>query len=365
MRRLKIGFSLPIGQYRERDGKLWHKPADRFKPCSKHTMIAEGHDILRRQSRVANLDNYREILFKEVDIFRPSPPLQQVNSLLSMVPVDLRKLGTAGQEGTGLVEEAIRLCNSSLFGLARPVSTLEQAVVATDADLIRTLLLTCWLTKLTGSKVATQANQMFWSHGLLVSQFSRRIGEWAGLAQPEWAFLAGLLHDAGALPFLTLLSRDGTAEHQNIFLDLGDCIESQRSRFGTDHCELGQKLNAILDFPLPVAEAIARHHQRKTALSRFPLLSIVGCAEAISQVCYHCSIEELRGEGIENFIKDMLRAWLPGLNPSASLPLLGALKSDLVGTTGQLSPDAIKAWSGSFSAPGIQAGAQTTSGIAK
>lgn len=295
-------------------------------------MTATSHDSLTfaRQPEISH--DYPNVLFQELGIFRPSPALQAMNVLLSAVPVDLGKLGKAVQAGSELAEEAVRLCNSSLFALSRPVSSLEQAVVATDADLVRTLLLTCWLTKLTGSKVAAREIQMFWSHSLLVAQISRRIGDWAGLAQTEQVFLAGLLHDAGALPIIALLSKNKNAESRNNFEDLGESIESQRLRFGTDHCELGQKLNAILDFPLPVAEVIARHHQRETTLPASPALSIVGCAEVISQVRNHWAKHELCAEEVEPFIKDALRAWLAGLNLSASLPLVAALRSDLMGS---------------------------------
>ncbi len=312
-------------------------------------MTATSHDSLTRVRQPEISHDCPNALFQELGIFRPSPALQAMNALLSTVPVDLGKLGKAVQGGSALAEEAVRLCNSSLFALSRPVSSLEQAVVATDTDLVRTLLLTCWLTKLTGSKVTVSENRMFWSHSLLVAQISRRIGDWAGLAQTEQVFLAGLLHDAGALPIITLLSRNKNPESQNIFEDLGESIDSQRLRFGTDHCELGQKLNAILDFPLTVAEVIAGHHQRRNTLPATPALAIVGCAEVIAQVCDRWAKHELRAGEVEPLVKEALRAWLASLDFSASLPLVAALRSDLMENIRRFGPGIQSAWDDSFS----------------
>lgn len=318
-------------------------------------MTTSSQDSIRRRSQAENSPDYPNVLFQELDIFCPSPEFQEMNGLLNTIPIDLKELGKAARGDAALAAEVIRLCNSSLFDLARPVSSLDQAVVATGADIVQALLLTCWLTKLTGSKVATRENQLFWSHSLLVARISRRISEWAGLAQPEQVFLAGLLHDVGALPFLTLLSRYQGAKRQNFLEDVGESLESQRLRFGTDHCELGRRLNAILDFPRPLAEVVARHHQRKASLTHLPLLSIVGCAEAVSQVCYLCKNQKLPAGDIETYVKNALQSWLPILNPSARLPLIAALNSYLLENICEFNPGAESTLNDSISGPEVQA----------
>lgn len=290
----------------------------------------------RIQNAISNLHaegepcEYPEVLFQELYIFRPSRALQRLNGLLSEIPVDLKKLGQAVQDGPTLAAETVRFCNSSLFGLSRPISTLEQAVVATDADIVRALLLTCWLAKLTGHRVAARENRMFWDHNLLVARISRRINDWAGLAQPEQAFLAGLLHDVGMLPFLTLLSRVETSGEPSLYENSSESIDSQRIRFKTDHCELGKRLSTILDFPLPLAEVVSRHHQRKNFRIDIPLLSVVSCAEAVSQFHFLRAKQELPEETVVTFLKETLQEWLPGRNHSSSLALLAALKTDLL-----------------------------------
>ncbi|MEJ2006651.1 MAG: HDOD domain-containing protein [Acidobacteriota bacterium] len=308
--------------------------------------------------------NYPNALYKEIALFRPSTSVQQTNSLLNTTPVDLRRLGAAARNDPDLAVETVRFCNSSLFRLPRPVSSLEQAVVATNAETVRILLLTCWLTRLSGSKVAMRENQLFWSHSLLAAQISRRISEWTGLVQPEQAFLAGLLHDVGNLPFLTLFSSGGVARQQGLFEDLGESIESQRRRFGTDHCELGERLAVALGFPFPLAEVVSKHHQPGDAIRGFPLLSIVGAAEAITQASHDRAKQEIPAEVPGTFIKDSLRKWLPGLNPDANTHLIAALEADLLANARRFAPEAGRVWSDSLpgSAPKSKAEKGTCAG---
>lgn len=301
-----------------------------------------------QQRQAEKLHDCPEALWRELATFGPSPALERMNSLLGTVPVDLRKLDEAIGDDPGLAAEVVRFSNSSLFRLPRPVSRLEQAVVATGADVIQTLLLTCWLTRLTGKIVSAQANQLFWSHSLRVAQISRQICEWAGLVQPEQAFLAGLLHDAGYLPFLSLFSKRRLAGREDVFEVVDESIELERRCFGTDHCELGGELGAMMRVSLPLGEVISAHHQPCATVSGFPLLPVVGAAEAISQAGKRCAKQELPGEALAASIRDELGKWLPGLNPSARRHLVETLESDLLGNAGPSRPGGDEAWSGSL-----------------
>jgi len=287
------------------------------------------HDSsIRHFHKPQGVQDYPGVLYREVNAFRPPAPLMRLNCLLSTAPVDLKELGAAAQEAAGFVSEALKLCNSFAVCFSRPASSLEQAVVATDADFVRTLLLTCWLTRLTGSAVEASANRSFWVHGLLVAQVCRRISDWTGLVPQEYAFMAGLLHDAGELPILTLLTRGGDSKGRDIREAAGDSPEYQRHRFKTDHCELGWKLHSILNFPLPVAEVMARHHQLQSAAAGSPHLSIAGCAEEICTGCLTAK-NEPKGDSPGTIINNALRMWLPGLNPSVGVQLVEDVKSVL------------------------------------
>lgn len=291
-------------------------------------MTARAEDAVSTQGQDNNPRDWSRALYEELTVFLPSQALQRINELLSTIPVDLRKLSTAVQDDPKLAAETVKLLNTPLFGLARPVSSLEQAVVGTDAEIVKTLLLTCWLTRVSGSNVANFENQLFWSHSLLVAQISRGLNEWAALAQPELAFLAGLLHDIGNLLFLALFSRKRSADLHNFPKDY-ECIELQRRCYGPDHCELGRRLGTILGLPFPLAEVISKHHQPGLSTSCFPLLPIIGAAEAIAQGPHLFAKQEMSTEAAETFIKTSIEKWLPGINVSPNDHMFATLESEL------------------------------------
>lgn len=280
-------------------------------------------------------------LRRELTLFCLPETLHQLNGVLSAAPVDLKNFREAIQSNPALVAETLKLCNSSLFSLPQPLSSLEQAVIVTDADVVRTLLLTCWLIKHAASRVLARENQLFWSHSLLVAKLSRRISEWAGLAQPEQAFLAGLLHDVGILVFLSMLSKEGATE--DIFKDLGEAIGPQRRRFGIDHCELGRQLGTALGFPLYLIEVFTKHHQCAMSFS-IPLVSIVGAAEQISRGWRPREKCELTPVESRQLIMEALRKCVPGLSHPSRPHLVEALEADLVGDIAPLSASAWNIW---------------------
>lgn len=263
----------------------------------------------------------------EVDLFRLPAGLARMNQLLSAAPVDLRRLGNAGVEDAGIVSRMLHLSNSSLFNLSPHVNTLEQAVSVLDSEVVRELLLTCWLIRFSGERAAARENHAFWRHSLGVARLSRQIAQWIDFAQPERAFLAGLLHDVGMLPFLTLYSRCGVPIRQGVVEYVGDGIDLQRRRFGADHCELGLKMAAVLEFPASIGDTAACHHQRGALLAGALPVSLVACAESISQAASH--VEGAASLPLAMAIRSALAEYLPQLLPQASSRLAEALECEI------------------------------------
>lgn len=311
-------------------------------------MVVRNQEPFLYQDEAGKLRNQLQALQHEANLFNPPSSLDQINRLLSSAPVDLRRLGEAIHDHSGLVTEALKLCNSSLFRLPQPVSSLEQAVIITDADVVRTLLLACWIIQCAGQRLLLRENRLFWRHSLRVAQLSRRISEWTALATAEEAFLAGLFHDLGDLPFLAMLSKE---DQERAFESAGESLESQRRRFGVDHCELGRRMGVAIGFPASLIEVFAGHHQRGTALFSSPLVGIVSAAELISQPSLGLENPDPHALPPAQLIKSALAEYLPGLSHSVSLRLVEALEADLASATAQATARPEDAWSDAWASP--------------
>jgi signal transduction histidine kinase/HD-like signal output (HDOD) protein len=102
----------------------------------------------------------------------------------------------------------------------------------------------------------------FWRHCLAVAAGCRIIVQRLGLpAEPEQAWLCGLLHDLGKLALDRCLPRsfrraiEAAQSHQGIL------AEYEQHIIGADHCLVGHRLAELWRLPRAVAEAIWLHRQ--------------------------------------------------------------------------------------------------------
>jgi HD-like signal output (HDOD) protein len=211
----------------------------------------------------------------------PAPPAHviQLNAILTATPVDLKRLGRVLDSDPTLAGQVIKLCNSSLFNLPNPVSSLEQAVLILGTDHLRILVLTCALVESVGNLVCPREQYCFWERGFLAAAVSEGLARRTGYTEIELAYFGGLLHDLGTLPQLCTesqeRSRPGGARHS---------MEPGEALAGVDHCQLGRRLGILWGFPLPLLEVFEFHHEPQKAREYKTLVGIVALAEQFCRV---------------------------------------------------------------------------------
>ena len=113
---------------------------------------------------------------------------------------------------------------------------------------LRTMVLTCSLVEYVGHRVASEDIQSFWQHCFLTAALSERLARAIAYPQPEQAYLAGLLHDIGALPLLMVTSAESQEPENMATCGWGESVELEREHFGTDHCEVGHWIGVSWNF---------------------------------------------------------------------------------------------------------------------
>jgi HD-like signal output (HDOD) protein len=206
----------------------------------------------------------------------------ELNSLLGAVPVNLKRVAEVIRTDPSLTAQVLRLCNSAFMGLRERVSKIEHAVMLAGTERLRTMVLTCSLLEYVGHRVASEDVQSFWQHCFLTATLSERIARAIAYSAPEQAYLAGLLHDIGALPLLVLTSMELKTPDESDAFRWGESIELEREHFDIDHCEVGRWIGVSWNFPLCLVEVMAKHHSPEEAV-RDPQL--VGLVTAADQFC--------------------------------------------------------------------------------
>jgi len=254
----------------------------------------------------------------------------ELNGLLSATPVNLKRVGEVIRTDPSLSAQVLRLCNSAFMGIRERVATIEHAMILVGTERLRTLVLTCSLIEYVGRRLASEDVQSFWQHCFLTATLSERLARGVSYPQPEQAYIAGLLHDIGAMPLLVIASTELTEPELVTACVWGESLELEREHFGIDHCEVGHWIGVSWNFASTLLEVMESHHNLGGAsLDR----SLVGVVAAADRFCARRGIAmggvppELSKTAVSED-QAILQACLPQLQPGEVDKFVEMLESD-------------------------------------
>jgi putative nucleotidyltransferase with HDIG domain len=201
----------------------------------------------------------------------------RILTLLDDPSASAHRLAEVIGQDQSMVSTILKLVNSPFYGLSGRVVSIQHAVVLLGFRAIRNVALSSVLMKVFGdSERDSRFNRRdLWRHTVSCAIGARMMAGKLRCADPEEAFLAGLLHDMG----LVILDQYFHAEFRRV-LDLvesGDCTirQAERNVFGHDHAAVGALLARKWNFPEPVCDAIACHHHPSRARRAAALAALV------------------------------------------------------------------------------------------
>jgi len=198
-----------------------------------------------------------------------------------------------------LTTDILRVANSPLYRLGKPVATLSQAVVRLGLKECRNLVLTVGFYSLFRKTPPTQkkACQMRWSHLFQTAKLCRLLNHCLDLGFDGEEFTCGLVHDLGRLLFVFALpSRLGELDRFDFCEQDGSALlEHERYIAGTDHCQLGAWFATINQLPGLMVSCAAFHHQPPQAAETH------GRMVALVQLADDISNHLMRGEPPERY----------------------------------------------------------------
>jgi HD-like signal output (HDOD) protein len=150
----------------------------------------------------------------------------------------------------------LSIANSALYGRYNTVASVRQAIARLGVHKTRNALLALSVSKSFNSvRVPPPWSPVrFNAHALATATLSDLIVQNAPAENPEWAFMAGLLHDVGLLLVAAGLPeqfKTVTAHSVNDF----QLIQKERELLGFTHFDLGAEMLARWNCPETVQEA--------------------------------------------------------------------------------------------------------------
>lgn len=176
-----------------------------------------------------------------------------------------------------LTSQVLRLANSAFYNTQGSVSRVSQALVLLGTAVTRSVILSTSVLDMRAVTVLPG----FWEHSLGCAVAAGAIAKVTGLANPEEATAAGLLHDLGKvvlykqLPDAFLHIVEDAARTGRSF------IEVEREELGTDHGEIAGWLVEKWRFPACLADPVTWHHAPSRAVRARDETAIVHVADAL------------------------------------------------------------------------------------
>jgi HD-like signal output (HDOD) protein len=187
------------------------------------------------------------------------------------------------QQDQAISSKVLKLVNSPFYGYSGKIHTINQGIVILGFNAIKNLVLS---TSVMDAFKGTESGENFrmdllWVHSASVAGVSRLLAERSGAADPEEAFVAGLLHDIGKVllwisePKLLSGCIQASETHR---IPLED-VEMRIMGFGD--CELAAVLADKWKFPVTLRDSLRWRSAPERAGASAPLASAIHCANVL------------------------------------------------------------------------------------
>jgi two-component system, cell cycle response regulator len=178
--------------------------------------------------------------------------------------VSIRELADTIQNDQAIAAKVLRTVNSSFYGLRRPCTTINQALVMLGLSTVKTLALSFSLI----STLRRHGDERFdhvayWKRGLYSAAAARLIARKAAIPNSDEAFLGGLLQDIGIMAMYQTLGKP-YLEILNAAPDHRSLAQLEMAELDTQHADVGALLAQRWKLPIELIMPI-KYHEQPTA----------------------------------------------------------------------------------------------------
>lgn len=180
----------------------------------------------------------------------------EVLELTSQPRIDTRALKACVERDPALTSRLLRVVNSSLFGLSREVTDLNQALALLGVKPLKLLVLGFSLPKTLYAGLDADELEHFWRFTLLKAVAARELSQqfWKGVG--DESFIAGLLQDIGMLVLAQELGESYLSFLHGVREQRANLLQLESETLGFDHTMLSARLLDRWSLPTSLVEAV-------------------------------------------------------------------------------------------------------------
>ncbi len=183
----------------------------------------------------------------------------KVMQMIEMDNITVEDIANVVTTDPAVAARVLKIANSAFYGCQRQIQTISGAIVVLGFNTLRSLVVAASVKEV--YKPFGLTEKMLWDHSLGAALASRIIATATRKANPEEAFLAGLLHDIGKT-IMNSLDRDKfqvvmqRCYNEGLFFE-----EAEESVFTFRHDDVGAMVVKKWNFPESLVTAILNHHR--------------------------------------------------------------------------------------------------------
>ena len=175
-----------------------------------------------------------------------------------------------------LSSRVLRVVNSAFYGLPGQIGSIDRAIMLLGLNAVKNIAIAASLSKMFrgGAVHDDLTGKDLWTHSVAVGAANKLITQAIGLALPDEAFLAGLIHDIGIVAELQCCSQEipKIVEAMRAGLDI---LTAEEKILGANHQEIGALLAAKWKFPRSFQFVTGYHHNPSELAEENRLLACV------------------------------------------------------------------------------------------
>jgi len=181
----------------------------------------------------------------------------KVLELTESTKVDTLALKQCLETDPALTGKVLRVVNSSVYGLSREVSDLNQALALLGIKPLKLLVLGFSLPAGLFDGIVGDVLLRYWRHTLVKAVAAREIAETFWKRAGDEPFIAGLLQDLGALLLIQELGEPYVRFLEEVGDHRGEVADLERQSLGFEHTQLTAQLLRHWKLPESLVQAVS------------------------------------------------------------------------------------------------------------
>lgn len=229
-----------------------------------------------------------KLLPEQIDLLisgvRPIPQIAlKISRIIHTEQYDMKTIAHEIRLDQVLSAKVLRLCNSALLAGKERIDTIETALSRIGERLLLQYVIS------SSMELFYQGAEHGYSlckggifqHAILTAQVAEAISRFTGIAVPDQAYVAGLLHDIGKVILDQYIAKAYPFFYRRVFEEEVNILEAENEILGTNHTIAGKRMAVLWDLPESIQEVIEFHHFPEKSTEYSELTHLVYLADIL------------------------------------------------------------------------------------